>query len=374
MTPKPDDRKKVLLLSRYENLGASSRIRMYQYIPYLSSQGIDVTVSPLLDNRYLADLYSGRRLKVWPIISAYLYRLGRILKSHQYDLLWIEKELFPWLPSFMEKMPEFLNIPYVLDLDDAIFHSYDEHRHRAVRLILEDKIRKVVAGAAWTVVGNPYLQRYARRITTRVSVIPSVIDQNRYSGEQNPVSHNGVFTIGWIGSPATANCIETIIPVLRTFCSARKSRVLLVGSGNVDMPGVPVEFRPWSEETELDDIMEFDVGIMPLSDIPWHRGKSGFKLIQYMASGKPVIASPVGVNSLIVKDRENGYIAKTEAEWLEALRILHDHPDKRLHMGRIGRKNIENSFCFQVTAPRLLDVIRKSFHAPPRRKPRSIIW
>jgi len=347
---------------------------MYQYIPYLNSQGIDVTVSPLLNNQYLTDLYSNRRRKVWPIVSTYICRLARIIKSRRYDLLWIEKELFPWMPSFVEKLPEFLNVPYVLDLDDAIFHSYDEHRHRVVRLMLEDKIRKVVAGAAWTVVGNPYLQRYARRITTRVSVIPSVIDQNRYSGEQNPNSHNGSFTIGWIGSPATANCIGKIIPVLRSFCSTTNSRVLLVGSGNVDMPGVPTEIRPWSEKTELDDIMEFDVGIMPLSDISWHRGKSGFKLIQYMASGKPVIASPVGVNSLIVKDGENGFIAESEAEWLKALNILYDHPEKRQSMGRMGRKNIEDNYCFQVTAPRLLDVIQRAFHAPTRRKPRSIIW
>ena len=366
------EKMKVLLLSRYDNLGASSRIRMFQYIPYLNSHGIEVTVNPLLGDDYLTDLYEGRRRKIWPIIVACMRRLGKILASRQYDVLWIEKELFPWLPSFAEQILESLNVPYVLDLDDAIFHSYDEHPNNIVRMLLGKKIRKVVAGATWTVVGNPYLRRYARKITTRVSVVPSVIDRDRYSGEQSSLSKNGSFTIGWIGSPATSNCIQKIRPVLQSFCAKHDARLLLVGAGKVDLPGVPLVERSWSEETELDDIMEFDVGIMPLYDIAWHRGKSGFKLIQYMASGKPVIASPVGVNIEIVKNSTNGFIAETDADWLEALSTLYRQHEARLSMGRMGRIMVEENYCLQVTAPQILDIIRKAFNAPPRNKLRNI--
>ena len=351
---------KVLILSRYDNLGASSRIRMFQYIPYLKSHGIELEVAPLLGNDYLTDLYAGRRRKTWHIIVAYLYRLGKLLTSHRYDVLWIEKELFPWVPIFAERLLKIFNVPYILDLDDAIFHSYDEHPNKIIRVLLGENILKVISGATWTVAGNPYLEQYARKITTRVSVLPSVIDRNRYSGEKNSFSTNGFFTIGWIGSPSTADCIQKIMPVLKTFCSKHNARLLLVGAGKVDLPGIPVVARPWSEKTELDDIMEFDVGVMPLYDTPWHRGKSGFKLIQYMASGKPVIASPIGVNSEIVKNSKNGFIAETEADWLEALNTLYFQPGKRLSMGRMGRKIVEENYCLQVTAPRLLNIIRNA--------------
>jgi len=333
---------------------------MFQYIPYLNSHGIEVSVAPLLRNDYLIDLYAGRRRKIRHIVMAYLYRLRKSLDSRRYDVLWIEKELFPWIPSFAEQLPKFLNVPYILDLDDAIFHSYDEHPNKIIRLLLGMKLRKVIARANWTVVGNPYIKQYANKITTRVSVLPSVIDLNRYSVKKNPSSTNRFFTIGWIGSPATAGCLKMIMPVLKSFCSQHNARLLLVGAGKVDLPGVPVANRSWSEKTEVDDITEFDVGIMPLYDTAWYRGKSGFKLIQYMASGKPVIASPVGVNSEIVKNSKNGFLAQTEADWLESLSILYFHPEKRLSMGRVGRKMVEENYCFQVTAPRLLNIIRNA--------------
>lgn len=351
---------RILILSRYDNLGASSRIRMFQYIPYLNSHGIEVTVAPLLRNDYLIDLYAGRRRNLISIAAAYLYRLGKLLDSHRYDVLWIEKELFPWIPSFMERLPKLYNVPYILDLDDAIFHSYDEHPNKIIRLLLGGKLRKVIAGATWIVAGNLYLKQYANKITTRVSVLPSVIDRDRYSVAKNRSSTNCLFTIGWIGSPATAGCIQKIMPVLKSFCSKHDARLLLVGAGKVDLPGVPVVNRSWSEETEVDDITEFDVGIMPLYDTPWYRGKSGFKLIQYMASGKPVVASPIGVNSEIVKNNKNGFLAETEADWLKALSILYFQPEKRLSMGRVGRKMVEENYCFQVTAPRLLKIIRNA--------------
>ena len=351
---------KILILSRYDNLGASSRIRMFQYIPYLNLHGIEVTVAPLLGNDYLFDLYAGRRRKIRNIVMVYLYRLRKLLYSRRYDVLWIEKELFPWIPSFVEQLPKFLNVPYILDLDDAIFHSYDEHPNKIIKLLLGGKLRKVIARANWTVVGNPYIKQYANKITTKVSVLPSVIDRNRYSVKKNPSPTNRFFTIGWIGSPATAGCIQKIMPVLKSFCSKYDARLLLVGAGKVDLPGVPVVSRSWSEETEVDNITEFDIGIMPLYDTAWYRGKSGFKLIQYMASGKPVIASPVGVNSEIVKNNKNGFLAETEADWLKALSILYFQPEKRLSMGKVGRKMVEEKYCFQVTAPRLLNIIRNA--------------
>ena len=126
----------ILLLSRYGRKGASSRIRSYQYLSFLKQMGMDVEVSPLLDDKYLDAIYSGRKPNLVRLSLSYAYRLIKLFQSKKYDLLWIEKELFPWLPAFAEQALSLMKIPYVVDYDDALFHRYDEFRFRIVRYLL----------------------------------------------------------------------------------------------------------------------------------------------------------------------------------------------------------------------------------------------
>ena len=132
----------------------------------------------------------------------------------------------------------------------------------------------------------------------------------------------------------------------------------VVGSGQIDLDGVPMSIIPWSEETEVDHIQDFDIGIMPLPDSQWEQGKCGYKLIQYMACGKPVVASPVGANRKIVEHGVNGFLAGSTEEWLEALTVLRDNSDLRKKMGTAGRKKVEKRYCIQVTARRLLSILQ----------------
>jgi glycosyltransferase involved in cell wall biosynthesis len=132
----------------------------------------------------------------------------------------------------------------------------------------------------------------------------------------------------------------------------------LVGSGPFKMPGVPLEVRAWSEETEIDDLRKFDVGIMPLPDTDWARGKCGFKIIQYMACGIPAVASPIGVNRDIINDTVNGYLAHSEAEWLQALETLHDSPETRSMMGKAGFRKVSEEYSLKSIAPRLIRLIK----------------
>src|SRR5690242_5944979 len=127
---------RVLVLSRYGHLGASSRVRFYQYIPYLEAHGIEIQIAPLLDDDYVRNLYTGKHTPVSSIASAYVRRIGRLGHSRSFDLLWIEKELFPWLPALAESLLAGLNIPYIVDYDDAVFHRYDMHRSALIRTIL----------------------------------------------------------------------------------------------------------------------------------------------------------------------------------------------------------------------------------------------
>jgi glycosyltransferase involved in cell wall biosynthesis len=343
---------KILLLSRYSRLGASSRVRSYNYLPYLKAHGFHITVSPLLNDDYIKCLYDCKVQRLCSILGAYIRRLRHLLTSNRYDLLWIEKELFPWFPACVERLFTRIGVPYLIDYDDAIFHRYDMHSIKLIRLILGGKIDALVRRAALVIVGNDYLAKRAILAgARRVEQLPSVIDLDRYPPV--PQSKNAVFTIGWIGSPVTSHYLHIVRPALTEVCQGGKGRLVLIGSGQIEFKGVTTAIRPWSEETEVTDIHTFDVGIMPLSDGPWERGKCGYKLVQYMACSKPVVASPVGVNKQIVENGVNGFLASTTTDWVCALTTLRDDPLLREHMGEAARRKVEMKYCIQVTAPQL---------------------
>lgn len=353
----------VLLLTRYPPLGASSRYRFYQYVPYLEGHGYNVTAAPLLDEEYLRRIYSRRRPSPWSLLRGYLARLGHLLQARRYDLVWLEYEALPWVPGFVESLLHRLaGVPYVVDYDDARFHQYDAHRSRLVRATLGHKIDRVMREAAVVTAGNEYLADRARQAgARRVEVVPTVVDLERYPCA--PAATNDVFTVGWIGTPFTAVCLQRIQPALAEFCRLEKARVLAIGSGPLDWPDVPVEVVPWSEATEIAALGRCDVGIMPLADNLWERGKCGFKLIQYMACGLPVVGSPVGVNRELIRTGYNGFAAETQGEWVEALRTLKRDTALRSTMGRAGRELVAERYCLQVTAPILAELLHGALKA-----------
>jgi len=348
---------KILLLSRYGRLGASSRVRSYQYLPYLKANGIDVTVSSLLGDDYLRKFYSGRVNHLTARIGPYFRRLIELLKSKKFDLLWIEKEIFPWLPPWCEMLIVRLGISYIVDYDDAIFHRYDTHSNIFIRKLLGNKIDAVMRNAVAVTAGNEYLMARAEKAgARRIEYLPTVIDLKRYFVKNN--AKNPVFTIGWIGTPATVKYLDMIRSVLLGWDKKNKARFVIIGADSFKLDSIRVEHHPWSQDSEVSEIQEFDVGIMPLPENSWEKGKCGYKLLQYMACGKPVVASPVGVNSKIVEHGINGFLACSKNEWIDALDFLYTNSEKKYEMGREGRKKVEKNYCVQVTAPRLLDLIR----------------
>jgi glycosyltransferase involved in cell wall biosynthesis len=348
---------KVLLLSRYGNLGASSRVRSYQYLPYLREQGMEITIEPLLPDNYLRDLYDGKRPGPSAILAAYLRRISALIRGKKFDLLWIEYELFPWLPGWIESLVLSKGTPYLVDYDDAIFHRYDQHTNPLVRRVLGHKVDAVMRHAATVVVGNEYLRDHAIKAgAQRVEILPTSIDLTRYP---TPLpSQNDVFTIGWIGSPATTRYLHQVHEVLAVTCANGQAKVVLVGASDPGWQDVPHEIHPWLEDSEVAELGAFDVGVMPLEDSPWERGKCGYKLIQYMACGRPVIASPVGINTRIVEPGVNGYLAETPHDWVQALAALKDNIDLRRRMGAAGRAKVERDYTVQVNAPRLAAMLR----------------
>jgi glycosyltransferase involved in cell wall biosynthesis len=346
---------KILILSRHDRSGASSRVRLLNYVPFLESAGMQVDVVPFFDKDYLINLYSGRRPSIPYLLSRYT---ARMLQVRRYDLVWIEKEVLPYMPSFLELL--FLRgVPYVVDYDDAWFHRYDLHRWGWVRWMLGQKMDRLMGSAKLVIAGNAYLVARALGAgASRIESVPSVVDLTRY--DLVPPPADGPIVIGWIGSPSTAVYLRPLAEQLAAVCSGGRAIVRLIGSGQIDLPGVPTEILPWSEETADAELSRFHIGIMPLVDGPWERGKCGYKLIQYMAAGRPMVASPVGVSRDIVEQGVNGFLANTPQEWFEALETLRDQPELCRSMGMAGRAKVDALYSLGAVVPRVVSCLSRA--------------
>ena len=346
---------RLLLLHKYGRRAASFRHRFEQYLPYLEAAGFEYTVSALFDDDYLDSRLTTGERNVGAMLRGYLRQAAATLRAPGYDLVIIGLELFPYLPAVFERYLGLRQLPYIFDFDDPVFHYYDLSGNPAVRWLLGNKIRRVAAGAAHVFAGSPYLVDYVRAVNASVEYLPTVIDLDRYSKTRDFIAlTKAPFTIGWIGSPSTAHYLNAIAPALAHVQQRRDARVVLVGSGAIELPGVQAEVRAWDEARETADLLEFDAGLMPLDDDEWSRGKCGFKLVQYMASGVPVIASPVGVNRDMVEPGVNGFLASEAEQWEAALDQLAIDRALRARLGAAGRARVERDYCVQATAPRFI--------------------
>ncbi len=361
---------RVLALTRFDRLGASSRMRFFQYLPHLSKEGIDVTVSSLFSDDYVQFLqqrnYHSRRAAFRGLIG----RIARLLDTRGFDLLWVEKEALPWIPLALESLLMSGKQPYVLDYDDAVFHYYDQHRNPIVRHLLANKHDGIMRRAAMVVAGNAYIaERALAAGAGSVRILPTVVDLTRYSSPTNSGrDKSGAVVVGWIGQRHNAHYLKIVGEAVSTLHGQGKASFMAVGAGKAGIADLPFQSVTWSESTETAEIAKFDIGIMPLPDEPFERGKCGYKLIQYMASGKPVIASPVGINASIVEDGVNGFLARSPADWSAALGMLVADAHLRNRMGAAGREKVERLFSLQVTGSQLVSLLREAVEILPKNR------
>ena len=355
--------KKVLCLTRYGFSGSSSRYRFYQFFPYLEKDNFDVLVTPFFNDKYVNNLYSDQReFLFYNPLYAYLKRTFKLLFDHSYDLVWMEKEALPWIPASIEQLLYRSSVPYVIDYDDAVYHRYDQHHNPLIREVLSNKISKIMFLSTVVIAGNRYIAEYAKDSGAgRVEILPTVLDTEAYT--QKNSERNGNFTIGWIGSPSTSRHINVALLALNQLCKNSDVQFSAIGALEKDVSLIPGQLIPWKEGSESQELTRFDVGIMPLPDTPWERGKCGFKLIQYMACGLPVIASPTGVNVEIVNHGVNGFLAGSTEEWIKYLDILKADPDLCRKMGAAGRQKVESDYSLQETAPRLVELLKEAAEA-----------
>ncbi len=350
---------RCLVLSRYGLLGASSRVRFWQYFDALNREGIACRLSPLLPDGYLPLRYRDDPRRYFYALAGYLGRVWALLSARAYDVVWVEGELFPGLPAIFESLLSMTGTPYVVDYDDALFHRYDSWPKGLLGGLYREKFRRLLSRSKGVTAGNAYLEAMClRNGAPTVTLIPSVVDIERYVPQEPAKSESRPLTIGWIGTPHTTKHLHLVESALQRLGSEYSLVLMTVGASPLNNYGVPVVQHPWSLESEVRLINEMDIGIMPLSDEPFEQGKCGYKLIQYMALAKPVVASPVGVNTEIVTHGTNGFLAKDEQGWLDALRGLAAARELRAAMGAAGRTRVVEHYSVQAQVSNIAKVLR----------------
>lgn len=346
----------VLCLALYGPLAASTRYRLSQYAPGLMRVGINLQIRHLLGDVYLRRQFGGGALPIAVLLKSGLARFSDLLKQNDYDLVMLHCELFPLMPGWLERV--LIRKPYIYDFDDAFFLKYRVGRFSIASPLLGRKFDTVMAGAAAVTAGNQVLAAYAGQQNLNTQYLPTVVDTDRYLARLS-MRGSGVLTVGWIGSPSTANYLSELVVPLSTIGKEGPVRFIVIGGKAPCVPNVTVVQLAWDVNTELDLINSFDIGVMPLLDDDWARGKCAFKLIQYMACAVAVIASPVGANVDVING-ECGLMASTSQDWIDAFRTLRDQPDKRRHLGQAGRARVVSHYSLHKNLPLLANIIQKT--------------
>ncbi len=354
---------RVLGLTKYGTQAASTRQRFVQYQPHLNRNGVELEIRSLLGNCYIERLAQGEKQSRAAVGLAYIERVKDLFAARKFDVVWIQYEAFPYLPGTVERALGLTGVPIVYDIDDAIFHQYDQHTSPLVRKILGQKLVPLLREASACLCGNAYLHAYASEHCPNSMIVPTVVDSDVFVPAEfatPKAKHGSAPVVGWIGSPSTWSYVEpllsTILPVL-----ARHGAILqVVGAGPRARGIAGVVCKDWAEAREVADIQEMDIGIMPLPDDLWAKGKCGYKLIQYMACGLPTIASPVGVNNQIVAHGEDGLLATSPEEWIAALDMLIGDATLRRAMGRKGRDKVVSQYSLASQQDTVLNALRSA--------------
>lgn len=346
---------KVLGLALYGPQAASHRVRISQYVPGLAKVGIELHPHSLLDDAYVRSRFDGGPVPVASVLSSVWTRFRLLWEKGRFDAAIVHCELFPLFPGWIERAC--LSMPYIYDFDDAFFLRYRKGHLRRLRPLLGAKFDAVMRGAAAVTAGNRFLHRYATQFNPNTLLVPSVVDTSIYI-PANYRDRVQPFTIGWVGSPSTAMYLDQIVVPLVSLAAEGPVRLVVIGGKAPFVPGVEVIELPWQADKEIELIMGFDVGIMPLPNDEWAKGKCGFKLIQYMACGVPVLASRVGANVDIVS-KECGFLADSHSEWAAALRALRDQPELRRQMGIAARKRALAEYSLERNLPTMVEIIRR---------------
>lgn len=301
-------------------------------------------------------------LKAYHFLISAFKRLLDLASTKSHDLVFIQREAFPFGPPVFEWLvTKVLRKPIIYDFDDAIFLKTKSKYNSLVQFLKNpQKVPKIIQMSSHVIVGNKYLQEYALEFNRNVSIIPTPVDTGEFRpGVKGREKSNIV--LGWIGSHSTA---PYLLPLKEVFQRLKRSHsnliIKLVGAESIADQLPVAQCLKWKLRDELSDLLSFDIGIMPLPDNAWTRGKCGLKILQYMAVGIPVVSSPVGVNKEIIKNGVTGFWAASDEEWFGRLQVLMENPELRRTIGLRARATVETFYSVKASLPIFAKILRQT--------------
>jgi glycosyltransferase involved in cell wall biosynthesis len=353
----------LALVHSLPDTAPGQRFRIEQWEPLLRQSGVEITFAPFECEELHQLLHQpGRQLKKFRLILQAMARRVRVMASvREYDAVYVFREAALLGPPLFEYWATRAGVPVIFDFDDAIFVPVASSANGYLSYFrFPWKTSAICRMSAHVMAGNPHLADYSRRFNDQVTVIPTTIDTDKY--QVAPPTSANVPVIGWSGSFSTVQHLDTLCGALQRLARTERFKLRVIGTPRYQLDGVEVEARAWRSETELQDLSEIDIGVMPLPDDRWSRGKCGLKALQYMALGIPAVCSPVGVNTDIIRDGENGFLAASEDEWVQKLTQLLHSAELRARLGAAGRATVEATYSAVAQAPR----VRQIFAAAAR--------
>jgi hypothetical protein len=352
----------IIYFTKYTQKGPSSRYRSYQYKNYLEKE-FNVIYYPLFDDEYINNLYGNKGRNYYKLLVSYIVRLFQVLKYLWSDkIIFIEYELLPYFPPILEYLLYKTKVKIVLDYDDAIFHNYDLNSNFIVRRLLKNKIPSIVKYANSVITGSPYLSNYLYKYNNNIIEIPTSINFESYKVNLKKKSSDDFISIGWIGSKSTSINVINIKDVIKKINEINPKVIFKFmgfdSSLKSQLNFLNVEFYNWSEKDELVFLNNIDLGIMPLDDNPFNRGKCGFKLIQYMAMGKPTISSPLEANVKINRGNDNLF-ASSEEEWIISIMRFISNLNYYQEVGVNNKSIVEKYYSVEVNYVNYIKIFNK---------------
>jgi glycosyltransferase involved in cell wall biosynthesis len=340
---------KVVFLCPYPfDQAPSQRFRFEQYLVILQQKGYSYSWHSFYSLQGWDNLYKeGKFLtKSLYIVWGLLRRIFHLVTVTGATVVFLHREAAPIGPPVLEWIiAKILRKKIIYDFDDAIWLTDRNDESKLEKTLRwRSKVGLICTWSYKVSCGNEYLADYARKFTTNVVVNPTTIDTETLHNQslfKEMTRNDSSITIGWTGSHSTLKYLKPMEGAI-TKLQGKYSNLqfLVIADQNPTLTIKRMEFIPWKKKTEVEDLIKIDIGIMPLPDDDWTRGKCGFKALQYMAMGIPCVVSPVGVNTSIVDHEQTGFIAASENDWLIFLeKLIIDH-DLRRSIGAAGRKKV----------------------------------
>lgn len=338
----------LFIVPHYRNRSPGQRFRHEQYLTALEADGWTIDYQNLLTPETDKLLSSPGRYaaKAKLLMDAFRKRASDLKKAEEADVVFLYREAIMVGTTFFESRMQAKSAKIIFDFDDSIWLKDVSAANQTLGFLKRpQKTSDLIALSDLVFAGNAYLAEYAYQYNSRVEIVPTTIDTDEYQPvplEKDP----GKVCIGWSGSKTTVKHFETAVPVLERIQQQFGDGVgfKLIGDGNYTNEQLGLQGQPWQKATELSDLSAIDIGIMPLPDDPWSRGKCGLKGLQYMALGIPTVMSPVGVNKDIIQHGENGFLASTPEEWEDCLTQLIQSPELRQRLGEAGRQTVQQHY------------------------------